>query len=62
MDTFIWPPADTSTWPLTPTASEGRTLIFKSFLPNMIAMPGALENHIAYQATRSRFAAEHVGN
>lgn len=49
-------------WCPDPTASEGRTLIFKSFLPNMIAMPGALENHIAYQATRSRFAAEHVGN
>lgn len=37
------------------------TLAFRSFLPNAIATPGTLENHIAYQATRSRFAAQHVG-
>ncbi|WP_374947493.1 hypothetical protein [Agreia sp.] len=49
-------------WCPDPSATEGRTLIFRSFLPNVIAMPGALENHVAYQATRSRFAAEHVGN
>jgi hypothetical protein len=44
-----------------PDPSSSRTLAFRSFLPNVIAMPGVLENHIAYQATRSRFAAQHVG-
>jgi hypothetical protein len=48
-------------WRPDPSSTTGRTLAFRCFLPNVIAMPGALENHIAYQATRSRFAAQHVG-
>jgi len=43
------------------SSSEDRTLFFHSFLANVIAMRGALENHTAYQATRSRWAAEQVG-
>jgi hypothetical protein len=48
-------------WCPDPDAEHGRTLIFRSFLPNVIAAPGELETQIGYQMTRALFAAQHVG-
>ena len=48
-------------WCPDPDSEHGRTLIFRSFLPNVLAAPDALETHIGYQMTRSLFAAQHVG-
>jgi hypothetical protein len=43
-----------------PDPDSDRTLAFRTFLPNVLATPGQMENHIAYAATRSEFAAQHV--
>lgn len=48
-------------WCPDPDAEHGRTLIFRSYLPNVVAAPGALETQIGYQMTRALFAAQHVG-
>lgn len=47
-------------WCPDPSDEDGKTLSFCSFLPNILAGPGMLENQILYQAARSKFAAQHL--
>ena len=49
-------------WCPDPDSEHGRTLIFRSFLPNVVAAPGVLETQLCHQMTRTLFAAQHVGN
>lgn len=41
-------------------SKDGNGLAFCSFLPNLIARPGLLENQMVYQAARARFALEQL--
>ncbi|OBB45429.1 hypothetical protein [Mycobacterium sp. 852002-51961_SCH5331710] len=42
-------------------SKDGNGLAFCSFLPNLIARPGLLENQMVYQGARARFALEQLG-
>ena len=47
-------------WCPDPSDEDGKTLSFCSFLPNILAGPGMLENQILYQVARSKFAARYL--
>lgn len=47
-------------WCPDPNDEDGKTLSFCSFLPNILAGPGMLENQVLYQAARSKFAAQRL--
>lgn len=44
-------------WCPDPTSEDGSGLAFCSFLPNLVARPGLIENQVLYQRRRSAFAA-----